>query len=290
MTLLEIYKSRKDNLALRIKESKSLYETGSVLSEAFETMQYQYLSQGDNDTLTDQLTALVNMAKASFPMIESVNKYRLWEKAEEGKEPKKKSPVPGLVAVLIALTMIYGSLGYYMFTKNIKFADMQTYFAVIGGGCLVLLVAGFMLFHRKKTKLKATVEISVDADDLLKKVEDIVVQIDEILVSVKAEKQTTATQLANAIETAINRDEVQLFSYLMEAKYSGEADFALEQLDEVEHYLAKQDVLLVNYTKGNERYFEFLEGEETKTIRPAFVRKGEVLIKGLAQLKEETQE
>ena len=53
----------------------------------------------------------------------------------------------------------------------------------------------------------------------------------------------------------------------------------------MEHYLAKQDVLLVKYTKGNERYFEFLEGEETKTIRPALVRAGQVMVKGLAQLK-----
>lgn len=290
MTMLEIYKSRRDSLALRIKESKSLYETGSVLSEAFETMQYQYLSQGDNDKLADQVTGLVNMAKASFPLIESVNKYKLWEKAEEGKEPKKKSPLPGLVMFLIGVLMVFMSVGYYMFTMNIKFEEMQTYLAVMGGGCLVMFVAGFMLFHRRKAKLKATVEIAVDADDLLKRLEDVVANIDSLLAAAKAEKEQNAHRLTNAMETAMNADEVQLFSYLMEAKYSGQPDFAMEQLDEVEHYLAKQDVLLVNYTKGNEKYFEFLEGEEAKTIRPAFIRKGEVLIKGLAQFRGDTAE
>ena len=87
------------------------------------------------------------------------------------------------------------------------------------------------------------------------------------------------------MESAINEDEAVLFSYLMEAKLSGEPDFALDQLDEVERYLAKQDVMMVNYIKGNEKYFDFLEGEETKTIRPALVRGGEMLAKGLAQLK-----
>ena len=33
------------------------------------------------------------------------------------------------------------------------------------------------------------------------------------------------------------------------------------------------------------KYFDFLEGEETKTIRPALVRGGEMMTKGLAQLK-----
>ena len=82
MTFFEIYKSRRDNLAARIRESKSLYETGSVISEVFETMQYQYLSQEGNAGLTQTLTDLVNMAKTAFPLLESVNKYKLWEKTK----------------------------------------------------------------------------------------------------------------------------------------------------------------------------------------------------------------
>ena len=78
MTLFEIYKSRKDNLATRIRESKSLYETGSVISEAFETMQYQYLSQPENSQMADKLADYVAMAKSSFNLLESVNKYKLW--------------------------------------------------------------------------------------------------------------------------------------------------------------------------------------------------------------------
>ena len=280
MTMLEIYKSRKDNLTLRIKESKSLYETGSVISELFETMQYQYLNRSENSGLEDKLSQLVNMAKTSVPVIESVNKYRLWEDA--GAAPaKKKSVLPGIVTLLVGIAMIFMSLGYYMFVSAIKFEKMQGYMAVMAAGCLVILISGFMLFHRRKVKTKTTVEISVDREDIVKRVEEIVKSIDVIM-----EKEKAALEQQKAIlRSSINRDEVDLFSYLMEAKLSGEADFALEQLDEVEHYLAKQDVILVNYTKGNERYFEFLEGEETKTIRPAFVRKGEIMKKGLAQLK-----
>jgi len=283
MTLLEIYKSRKDNLVLRIKESKSLYETGSVISEVFETMQYQYLSQGDNDQLADKLEELMSLAKTTFPLLESVNKYRMWENAETDAKPKKKSPVPGLVCYLIGILLIFVTVGYYMFLNNIKFADAQVWLAVMAVGCLFMFIAGFMLFFRRKTKSKAVVEISADAEDIVKRLEELVKAIDTALENEKKARRQQAVML----ESAINADEVQLFSYLMEAKLSGQADFALEQLDEVEHYLAKQDVILVNYTKGNEKYFDFLEGEETKTIRPAFVRKGEIMQKGLAQLKAE---
>ena len=280
MTLFEIYKSRKETLTSRIRESKSLYETGSVISETFETIQYQYLSQEGNASLSDTLADLVNMAKTTFPLLESVNKYKLWENAE-GKQPKKKSLMPGFIALLIGVALIFGTIWYYTFLYNIQLKEIQNFALAIGGGCLIILISGFMLFFRRKVKSKATVEISVDPDDIVKRLEDVVKAMDAMLEKSK-QAQKTQQQL---VDSAINADEAQLFSYLMEAKLTGEADFALEQLDEVERYLAKQDVLLVNYIKGNEKYFEFLEGEETKTIRPALVRAGQVLAKGLAQLK-----
>ena len=280
MTLFEIYKSRKDTLTSRIRESKSLYETGSVISETFETIQYQYLSQEGNAGLTDTLADLVAMAKTTFPLLESVNKYKLWENAE-GKQPKKKSLLPGFIALLIGVALIFGTIWYYTFLYNIQLKEIQKFAPIIGGGCLIILISGFMLFFRRKVKSKATVEISVDPEDLVKRLEDVVKAMDTMLEKAKQSRKTQQ----QLMDSAINADEAQLFSYLMEAKLAGEGDFALEQLDEVERYLAKQDVLMVKYIKGNEKYFDFLEGEETKTIRPALVRGGEMLAKGLAQLK-----
>ena len=103
-------------------------------------------------------------------------------------------------------------------------------------------------------------------------------------VAIEAEDKRIETQ-KSMLDTAINDDEIKLFTYLMEAKYSGQPEYALEQLDEVEHYLLKQDILVITYSKGNEKYFDFLNGEETKTVRPALVRGGEVLSKGLAQIR-----
>lgn len=281
MTFLEIYRTRKENLALRIKESKSLYETSGVISEALETMQYQYLSQDGNEDLDEKLADLVGMAKESVSVIESVNKSKLWEKAEDG-EPKKKSPLPGLLLMLAGWLLVFGSVWYYMFLHNIKMAEMKSYFAAMGVGCLVIVIAGFALFFRKKPKNKAVVEIMVDAEDIVNRFEKVISEIDKILDNEKK----AISQNKIIMETAIKDDEVQLFSYLLEAKYSAQPDFAMEQLSEVEHYLAKQDVIIVPYSKGNEKYFEFLEGNEDKTIRPALLRNGETLAKGLVELKD----
>lgn len=281
MTLSEIYTSRKTNLIERLSRAKSLYETGSVISEMFETIQYQYLSRGDKADVADKLDRLVALEKANFPMLESVNKSKLWENSEDVKNVKKKSPLPGLIALLVGVLMVLLTVYYYMFLHNIKFDDMQSYILVMATGCFVILLSGFMLFHTKKIKSKTVVEISADAGDLADKLEAIFKEIDDIL---RAEQQSAEKQ-KQALSMAVNPQEVQLLSYLMEAKYSGQGDFALEQLDEVELYLAKMDILVIKYSKGNEKYFEFLEGDEEKTIRPALIRGGEILAMGLAQVK-----
>ena len=45
MKMLEIYRLKKENLADRLASSQSLYETCSVINEAFESMTYQYLAK-----------------------------------------------------------------------------------------------------------------------------------------------------------------------------------------------------------------------------------------------------
>lgn len=150
MTLSEIYKSRKTNLIERLSRAKSLYETGSVISEMFETIQYQYLSRGDKADVADKLDRLVALEKANFPMLESVNKSKLWENSEDVKNVKKKSPLPGLIALLVGVLMVLLTVCYYMFLHNIKFNDMQSYILVMFAGCFVILLSGFMLFHTKR--------------------------------------------------------------------------------------------------------------------------------------------
>ena len=57
-----------------------------------------------------------------------------------------------------------------------------------------------MLFFRRKVKMKATVEISVDADDIVKRLEDVVKNIDALLEKDKKEK----AEYNRMIESAIN--------------------------------------------------------------------------------------
>ena len=76
---------------------------------------------------------------------------------------------------------------------------------------------------------------------------------------------------------------LSLMENLMEAKFAGREDMALESLDEVEQYLRLMGIEMVLYDPSKDSYFEILPTlNEDRTIRPAFVKGGNLLRRGVA--------
>ena len=180
MTMLEIYKTRKEALTERMANAKSLYETTSVISEILDTMKYQFLAQPDYSKYTEKLDELIEYAKTMLPVIETVSKSKLWEKAD-GPEPKKKSLWPGFLSLLLGIAGIIGPIEYYMFRNSIKMDSATVYLGIIAAGTALVFLSGFLLFFRKKPKNKAVVEIDVDERELADRLEDIMKFIDASL-------------------------------------------------------------------------------------------------------------
>ena len=76
--------------------------------------------------------------------------------------------------------------------------------------------------------------------------------------------------------------EIELFSDLIAASYSGDPEYALEKLDEIKYYLHRQQIEVVDYSEKTAQYFDLMPGTNAGTIRPALVADGALLKKGLA--------
>ncbi len=75
---------------------------------------------------------------------------------------------------------------------------------------------------------------------------------------------------------------------LMEAKASGREDFVLRSLDQAQQYLRMQGIDVVEYDAAHAQWFDILPTMgEARTIRPAMVREGKVLRRGVAALRAE---
>ena len=109
--------------------------------------------------------------------------------------------------------------------------------------------------------------------------------MDKNLTAIEMGRKEASQDLTNEI---IPADLTQLMHDLLEGKYSSNGEFALEQLDEVEHYLHSKGITLYDYTPQRMNWFEFLptvEGE-SETIVPAMVCEDRLVCKGLATRRE----
>ena len=76
--------------------------------------------------------------------------------------------------------------------------------------------------------------------------------------------------------------EIDLFSDLLAAAYSKDAEYALEKINDVKYFLHKQQIEVVDYSDATKQYFDLMPGKQVTTIRPAMVADGKLLKKGLA--------
>lgn len=273
MTMLEIYRLKKENLADRLASSKSLYETCSAINEAFESMTYQYLAKNGRQ-LEFPLKKAVDIARASFPLLESARKYKLWENA--GGEGRKKKTAPGLICAFAGFAWVFLILGYYMFLYDIKLRQAKNWLLAVLAGCLMIFISGFLLFFRRRPKI--SVEISADISKVTEQLEEASKSIDDFMGRYLRHRQQREARRAENTDPRL----MQLFSYLLEGKLSGDADFMAEQISLVEEYMGQHGILALEYEKGREVYFDFLPSQEEKTIRPAIVKNGIILVRGLA--------
>lgn len=81
---------------------------------------------------------------------------------------------------------------------------------------------------------------------------------------------------------------IDVMGALMEAKASGREDFVLRSLDQAQQYLRMQGIDVVEYDAAHAQWFDILPTMgEARTIRPAMVREGKVLRRGVAALRAE---
>ena len=81
---------------------------------------------------------------------------------------------------------------------------------------------------------------------------------------------------------ALSPEAVILYSDLLEAVYSGDGEYALERAAQVKHFLHSMQVEVVDCNEETKLWFDHMPAKRAGTIRPALVRGGKVLRKGIA--------
>ena len=231
---------------------------------------------------------MMQAVRLSLPFIDSMGKASVYEQEKGAKKSARTSITAVLLAIVGIALLVYGLLPLVMLaidsiSSDAARNDLITRGAAIFLGAAALYLSGSTQAKPAASKKEYHVEQKVDADRLYRNYRSIMISVDQSLDEVRLQQKQDLKEQAGKIEGRdASEAEIELFSDLLAASYSGDPEYALEKISGIKYYLHRQQIEAVDYADDTADYFDLMPGASKGTIRPALVADGRLLKKGLA--------
>jgi hypothetical protein len=194
------------------------------------------------------------------------------------------------VLLILGIALCVFGFGPLMIDAYVAVDDNARNEVILHGGATVvglvcLYFSGYMYSRPKKFtgKTEYQVDIKIDADRVYRSFRTAMLSVDQSIEEIRSAERWKQREKAGSIDgRAVTQSELELFSDLLAASYSGDPEYALEKIEQIKFFLHRQQIEVVDYNKENEKYFDLMPGSKAATIRPALVAQGGLLKKGLA--------
>ncbi len=296
MKLIDILEKDKDNLLTELAASKAAERAVRVLENELDKLLLMYNEQCSNDRERDAAAYMMQAIRLSLPLADSVGETKVWETGDTGEgKDKSKGGVNPLVFLFLIGGLVLCGLGLFPFIapafndgldsiKNFDAALLKP-IGFAAGGLASMFIAG-LLARRKRAKApkrSQRVEVQVDSNKVYRNFRNAILSVDQSLEEIRSMERWDKRDEAGLIDGhKPSSSELDIFSDLLAASYSKDAEYALEKIDEIKYYLHKQQIEAVDYSEETARYFDMMPGRYEGTIRPALVADGNLLRKGIA--------
>ena len=288
MKITEILEKDKDRLLTEIGAAGKAEKAIAILEKETDKLLLTHNDAAGSDAERNAAAHMMQAVRLSLPFIDSIGNSKVFEQ-ELGDKKSVKTPLTVFFLIIAALVLlVYGLLPLVMQAmNNADTAAAQN--DLIARGVAILMGAA-ALFLAGNTQSKPTakkkeyhVEQRVDAERIYRNYRTIMISVDQSLDEIRLQQQQDYKAQAGKIE---GRDalsaEIELFSDLLAASYSGDPEFALEKIAGIKYYLHQQQIEAVDYAEDTADFFDLMPGASRGTIRPALVADGRLLKKGLA--------
>lgn len=285
----------KSNLITELSNAAIPEKAIKVLENETDKLVLRFNEQCDSERERETAAYLMQAVRLSLPLIDSTGTTKVWE---HDKEPKKAKSSSDRISVPAALLMFAGIILclYAMFPMIIAgmeasepatTRELVIRMLAVFGGLAAGILGGLMVRRGPvRTAKEQQVEIHVDADKLYRYYRTTILSVDQSLDEVGARERWDKREQAGNIDgRPATTPELDLFSDLLAASYSGDPEYALEKIEAIKYYLHRQQIEVVDYSESTRQYFDMMPGTKTGTIRPAMVADGNLLKKGLASTR-----
>ena len=268
MNAVAAFENRKDTLRAQLEESENMPQAISAATMTLEQIACDLAQDEQDDFARQRQQAVMALAKR-LPLGLRASRAKAQIVLEETQEQpsRVRRGAVGAGAVMLAV--------YEAVNGKMNFALLQAL-----GALLMLFGANGALTATTRQTPRAQAETAIDAADMVREVGEICQAADLCAADLALIEQDNApARLSGTADEAM----LDLLSAMMEARASGRQDLALRSLDQAEQYLRMLGVQSVFYDAEHAALFDVLPARSgERTVRPALVRDGELVRRGVA--------
>ena len=309
-TLQEYLEQDKEKLLADLQQAKSPEKTQEVLGRELDRMLIRYNEDCAVPEVRDAAAYMLQTARNAVPLVDTLGETKIWEEmgtalTESGSSGKdsgntgsgkvKRSVfacpsaifgMGGIICGIIALVMSSSAAA-----DKIVFPSQPMAWILFFAGAVCVALAGRFSVGKQEGKVqprgRQQAEVMVDPQKAYRALRTVAITADRNLSEVESsaawqKRKTEETVGGKAGEADIDTAQLDLYAGLLEAYTSGDGQFALDKLADVKYYLHRHDIEAVDYSEKTESYFDVMPSSRPGTLRPALVRNGKLLKKGLA--------
>lgn len=289
MKMTDLLEKNRDSLLTQLAAAGTADKAVRVLENETDMLLIKYNEQCGSDRERESAAYMMQAVRLSLPLLDSNGKVKVWERGQSPDRDEGSFRISFLVLLILGIALCVFGFGPLL-TDALAAAEEGSRDEIIlrGGAALAGLISLYFsgyLYRRPKSggSKEHHVEIKIDADKVYRNFRTAILSVDQSLEEIGSAERWKAREKAGTIEgRTISSSELDLFSDLLAASYSGDPEYALEKIEQIKYFLHKQQIEVVDYSKENEKYFDLMPGVRAATIRPALVAQGGLLRKGLA--------
>lgn len=293
--MIDLLDKDKSNLITELSSAALPEKAIKVLENETDKLVLKFNEQSGSERERETAAYLMQAVRLALPLIDSTGTTKVWEHDKEQKKAKSSSDkisVPSALLMFAGIILCIYAM-FPMIIAGMEASEPATtrelvirMIAVFGG--LAAGIVGGLLVRRGpvRTAKEQQVEIHVDADKLYRYYRTVILSVDQSLDEVGARERWDKREQAGNIDgRPATTPELDLFSDLLAASYSGDPEYALEKIEAIKYYLHRQQIEVVDYSDSTKQFFDTMPGSKAGTIRPAMVADGNLLKKGLASTR-----
>lgn len=277
MKTRDLLEQDKERLLSRLENADSPASAVNTLEEALGRIQIRYGEGEENPALAREASYSLQTVRACLALIDSAGEIRTYERTGKAQANDKSKYIIPATCGLGA-----GAAGALLLGFAPAVLAPLGMILVIAG--LALTFAGGYRFGRRNAlpdKGEQYIDVRMDGSKIYRNLGSVLTLVDHNLEDARLETESPG-------ETGVAPGDVddgmlRLLSSLLETACSaGDSEEGRQMISDISFYLHRQGIEVTWYSDTSAKYFNRMPAAKTCTIKPALVRDGAVLIRGMA--------